>query len=125
MQNTVTNIDYKFNTWRISGEKAEGYSKMTYRLLNKNLQSDNLTGYKIGHILYLHHLKGMTAQDIKKHPVGYGSSVPTIKSVIKGFGRLSGVESLEAYEIAMYMIEHEPEELERLYSLKVTKGKSN
>lgn len=111
-------IDYKFNTWRVSGERAEVLSPLVYSLLNKNISAQYLNGYTIGHILYLHHIQGMTAQEIRQHSVGKGIPLETIKSVIKGFSQQAGLESVEAYEIAMYLIENEPESLESLYSPK-------
>ncbi|HDX9655147.1 TPA: hypothetical protein ROY23_005714 [Bacillus wiedmannii] len=44
-----------------------------------------------------------------------------IKSILKGFDKQSRVESYEVYDIAMYMIEHESETLEKMYSMTVTK----
>jgi len=110
-------INYKFNQYRVSGEKAEAWSPMAYKLINKNVASDTVNGFKVGNILYLHYLKGMTAQEIRKTSVGYGIPTNTIKSIIRGFGRQSNVESYEAYEVAMYMIEHEPEVLEQMYQV--------
>lgn len=109
-------INYKFNEWRQSGEKVEAWSPMAYRLLSKNVSADLVNGYKVGQVLYLHYIKGMSAKEIKQSPVGYGMSASLIQSIIKGFGRQSKVESFEAYDIAMYMVEHEPEVLERMYS---------
>ncbi|GIP62688.1 hypothetical protein J32TS6_12430 [Virgibacillus pantothenticus] len=109
-------INYKFNQWRQTGETSEAWSPMAYRLVAKNVGSDTLNGYKVGNIIYLHHLKGMTAQEIKETPVGYGISTATIKSVLKGFGRQSAVESFEAYDIAMYMVENEPGTMEQMYN---------
>lgn len=54
-------INFKFNQYRVSGKTAQAWSPMAYRLVNKNTQSENLSGFKIGHILYLHHVKGMTS----------------------------------------------------------------
>lgn len=113
-------IDYRFNEWRASRETAEKWSPMAYRLLSKNVSSEHTNGFRIGHILYLHHIKGLSAREIKQTPVGYGIATNMIKSIIKGFGRQSSYESLEAYEIAMYMIEHQPEVLEKMYQIKVS-----
>ncbi|MEC2400916.1 hypothetical protein ABES35_08475 [Bacillus subtilis] len=114
-------INYKFNQYRVSGETAEAWSPMSYRLINKNLVSDTVNGFKVGHILYLHHLKGMTVEDIRQTSVGRGIPTNTIKSILKGFGRQSNAESYEAYEIAMYMVQNEPETLEKMYKLTVIK----
>ena len=112
-------IDYRFNEWRISGEKAESWSPMAYRLINKNIDAEFLNGFNIGHILYLHHIKGLTASEIRRTSVGYGNSTNIIKSVLKGFGSQSGYESKESYKIAMYMIEYQPEVLKKMYGIKV------
>ncbi|MGF6947541.1 hypothetical protein QF028_000034 [Neobacillus sp. B4I6] len=110
-------INYKFNQYRVSGEATEEGSAMAYRLCSKNVTSEHISGYRVGQFLYLHHIKGMTAQDIKKTPVGYGIATNMIKSILKGFGRQSGTESVEAYEIALYMIECEPRLKMRMYLL--------
>lgn len=112
-------IDYRFNEWRISGEKAESWSPMAYRLINKNIDAEFLNGFNIGHILYLHHIKGLTALEIRKTSLGYGIATNIIKSVLKGFGNQSGYESKEAFKIAMHMIEHEPEVMDRMYNIQV------
>lgn len=49
--------------------------------------------------MYLHHLKGMNAKDIRQTSVGKGIPTNTIKSTLKSFGRQSNAESYEAYEI--------------------------
>ncbi|WHY84690.1 hypothetical protein QNH39_18825 [Neobacillus novalis] len=114
-------INYKFNQYRISGEQTEAWSPMAYRLISKNSASEHINGFKVGHILYQHHVKGLAAKEIRKTPVGYGLSTNLIKSVLKGFGSQSGIESKEAYEIAMYMLECEPETLEKMYRLTIIK----
>lgn len=113
-------IDYRFNEWRVSGEKADAWSPMAYRLLSKNV-SEYVSGYRIGQILYLHHVKGLTAKEIRQTSAGYGLAINLIKSVIKGFGRLSSSETKEAYEIAKYMVKNEPEVLERMFLVKASK----
>lgn len=110
-------LNYKFNQYRVSGEPVESWSPMAYRLVNKNAQSDSLNGFKVGHMLYLHHLKGMSAQEIRESSLGHGIAIATVKSVLKGFGRQSGVGALKAYDIAIYMIQNEPEVLEQMYKL--------
>jgi hypothetical protein len=64
----MSGINYRFNEWKQTGEPAEVWSPMSYRLISKNVQSQHFNGFKVGHILYLYHVKGMTAQEIKKHP---------------------------------------------------------
>ncbi|WP_047981680.1 hypothetical protein [Ornithinibacillus contaminans] len=109
-------INYRFNEWRNSGEPCDKWSPMAYRIVSKNTGSEQVNGFRIGHILYLHHIKGMTAKEIKE-VAGHGIATNMIKSILKGFGRLSGYESLEAYDIAMYLVECQPEVLEKMYSL--------
>ncbi|KGA98118.1 hypothetical protein AJ85_18565 [Alkalihalobacillus alcalophilus ATCC 27647 = CGMCC 1.3604] len=113
-------IDYRFNEWRVSGEQAEAWSPMAYRLCSKNSKTDLMNGYRVGDILYLHYLRGMTAKDIKQYSLGYGVSTAIIKSVLNGFGRQSGAEAKEAYQIGMYLVENEPEMLEKMYQIKVS-----
>lgn len=111
-------INYRFNEWRQTGETAEVWSPMAYRLVSKNAHVAHINGFNIGNVLYLHYVKGMTAQEIRKTPVGYGLATNLIKGILKGFSRGTykvGIDSLEAYEIAMYMIECEPETLEKMY----------
>lgn len=110
-------IDYKFNEWRISGGKAEAWSPMAYNLLSKNINSDAIKGFRIGHILYLHHIKGLSAKEIRQTPTSCGLNTNKIKSILRGFGSQSGVESKEAYQIAMYMIKNEPDVLKRMYQI--------
>lgn len=40
---------------------------MVYRLV-KNIRSDSVNGFKVGHILYLHHIKEFEAKEIRKTP---------------------------------------------------------
>lgn len=87
---------------------------MAYGLLSKNVASESVNGFKVGQILYLYHVRGKTAQEIMALP-------NLIKSILKGFDKQSRVESYEVYDIAMYMIEHESETLEKMYSMTVTK----
>lgn len=65
-------IEYRFNEWRASGEQVKEWSPMAYKLVSKNVQSNNADGFKIGQVLYLHHVKGMTASEIRKSSAGYG-----------------------------------------------------
>ncbi|OIU71204.1 hypothetical protein [Rossellomorea aquimaris] len=118
-------IDYRFNEWRVSGEKAEAWSPMAYRLLSKNATSEHLNGFRIGQMLYLHHIEGMSAKEIKHSPVGFGLNLTVINATLRGYKRKYmsvGVETIEAYDIAMYMIEHEPEVLERMYRVNISKN---
>ncbi|TCP30211.1 hypothetical protein EV207_10634 [Scopulibacillus darangshiensis] len=108
-------IDYGFNEFRVLGEKAEEWSPMAYRLVSKNMTA-KISGFRIGQVLYLHHIKGMSALEIKKAE-GFGLHTNMIKGILRGFGREAGAEALEAYTLAMYMIEHEPEMLEKMYQV--------
>ncbi|MFD4927699.1 hypothetical protein ACFWMS_02070 [Peribacillus butanolivorans] len=111
-------IDYKFNEWRVSGEQAEVWSPLAYRLYSKNVTSESVNGFRVGHILYLHHIKGMAAKEIKHSLVGFGLHLNLIKSILRGFRSRSanaGRETMEAYEIAMYLVECQPEMLEKMY----------
>lgn len=111
----MSGINYRFNEWRQSGEKAEKWSYMATRLVSKNSEIDRVNGYTIGQVLYLHHIKGMTALEIRKSPIGLGISLDLIKSMIKGFGVQASAEAKEAFDIAMYMVECEPESLAVIY----------
>ncbi|MCL1698319.1 hypothetical protein [Lysinibacillus sp. BPa_S21] len=111
----------KFNVWKVSGKQAEVWSPMACRLVSKNTISNYMTGYRIGQILYLHHIKGMSAPEIKK-VAGFGLNTNMIKSILRGFGKDAGIEAVEAYQIAMYMIEQEPEELEKLYQIQISRN---
>lgn len=112
---TATGINYKFNTWRLSGEQAEAWSNKAYDLLRYNADSDMFSGFMIGKVLYLHHERGMNAKQIKQQ-VG---QIPTntIKSITRGFNR-ANYESKMAYITAMEMLqdEHERAVLERMYN---------
>lgn len=57
-------IDYKFNQWRVSGEKAPQWSQKAYKLLKVNLNKNGYTGELLGVILYLYFVKGMTVSQI-------------------------------------------------------------
>jgi hypothetical protein len=113
----MSGINYRFNTWRESGDQAEEWSSKAYKLLNYNNQSSTLTGFKIGQVLYYYHLKGLQPKQIKDL-VGQGMSVHLIKGIIKGFGRTAGQESIIAYQTAMEMLQDEQERavLEKLYN---------
>ncbi|QPA33221.1 hypothetical protein ISX45_10300 [Anoxybacillus caldiproteolyticus] len=106
-------IDYKFNTWRVSGEKATVWSQKAYKLVRADV--GRISGATIGAILYLHHVKGMTASEIKNSPIAWGVSLPNIKGILKGFNSRANRESIEAYSIFMDMLETEPEMLDRLF----------
>jgi hypothetical protein len=108
-------IDYRLNEWRLSGEKATEWSQKSYKLLRTNLRADIITGARIGAILYFHHVKGLTASEIRKNPVGTGVPISTIKAILKGFNSRTGMESKEAYLIFMDMLDTEPEMLDRLF----------
>lgn len=113
-------IDYRFHEWRISGEQAEAWSPLAYRLVSKNVHSDSLNGFRIGLILYLHHIKGMTAKEIQAY-MANKMLLNMIKGVLKGFSnknQMAKPDSIEAYKIAMYMVEVQPEVLERMYQVK-------
>jgi len=113
----MSGINYKFNTWRESGNQAEEWSKKAYKLLSYNNQSDIISGFKIGQVLYYYHVKELQPKEIKKQ-IGQGMSVHLIKGIIKGFSRTAGQESITAYQIAMDMIKDEQERavLEKLYN---------
>jgi hypothetical protein len=118
-------IDYRFGEWRNNGEIADAWSPMAYRLLSKNIGSEQVNGFRIGHILYLHHIQGMEAKEIKQTSVGYGIATNMIKSILKGFRSKNGGagrESIEAYEIVMGMIQNEKERtiLEKMYQINVS-----
>lgn len=96
-------IDYRFNTYRISGEQAEAWIPLAYRLVSKNVHSDSLNGFRIGLILYLHHIKGMTAKEIQAY-MAYKMLLNMIKGVLNGFSNKNQVAK--------------PEVLERMYQVK-------
>ncbi|MDG5789661.1 hypothetical protein QA612_19575 [Evansella sp. AB-P1] len=114
----MSGINYKFNQWRQSGEQAQEWSSKAYKLLGCNTTSDTLNGYKIGKVLYLHHVKGLNAQEIRELSGKNGLPTNTVKSVIKGFSRQAGQESILAYNTAMEMLQDEQERavLERMYN---------
>ncbi|MEQ6375746.1 hypothetical protein RZN25_02735 [Bacillaceae bacterium S4-13-56] len=116
-------IDYKFNVWRVSGERAEAWSPRAYRLISYNQNSESMSGYTIGKVLYLHHLKRLDAKQIREQ---LENKIPInmIKGIIRGFNKkyqTAKTESYEAYAIAMYMVEHHPEELEKIYLFKISR----
>jgi hypothetical protein len=111
-------INYNFNKWRVSGETAEAWSPMAYQLISKNRNVEHLSGFRIGQVLYLHHIKGLSDKDINKLSYGYCKNITILRGILKGFRKKSvSRDSKEAYYIAMYMIEHEPEILERMYQM--------
>ena len=110
-------IDYRFNEWRVSGEKVETWSPMAYKLVSKCMNAERANGYRIGHILYLFYYKGLSYTEIKE-VAGQGLHMSLIKGIIKGFGKDASMESREAFKMAMYMIEHETEVLDKMYFIK-------
>jgi hypothetical protein len=109
-------LNIKFNTWNDSGETAEAWSPKAYLLLSFNQSTQSFSGYTVGKVLYLHHVKGLSAPDIKDK-IGSGYNVKMISSIIKGFGHQAGYESRMAYETAMDMLSNEAEleVLHRMY----------
>lgn len=109
-------IDYKFNTWRVSGEQAKTLSPRVYNLLRLNTFSDSHSGWRVGAILYLHHVKGLTATEIKKSLVGSRLPLQSVKSLINGINNKNvNPEIIEACQLFYKMLKDEPEMLERLY----------
>ncbi|GAB1799068.1 hypothetical protein [Priestia megaterium] len=108
-------INYKFNEWRVEGEKAKPFSGNGYKLLRCNLNSSILNGFTIGQVLYCHHVKGLSVSEIRKN-IGVALTGPMIRSVIKGFGRNAGWETIQAYNLFMEMLRDEPEVLDAIYS---------
>ncbi|MGG6431923.1 hypothetical protein ACPF7I_06245 [Anoxybacillus sp. D401a] len=103
-------INYKFNEWRVSGEKATAWSQKAYKLLRVNAdKSCVMSAHSVGTILYLHYVKGLTAQEIKKHSAGKMLLMTTIKGILRGS------HSPEVYCIFQDMLETEPEMLDRLF----------
>ncbi|EMI11501.1 hypothetical protein [Anoxybacillus gonensis] len=100
-------INYKFNEWRVSGEKATAWSQNAYKLAS--IEVGRMSGMTIGAVLYLHCVKGMNASEIRKSPVAYGMATATIRGIIRGS------YSPEAYSIFVDMLETEPEMLDRLF----------
>jgi hypothetical protein len=63
----------------------------------------------------------MTAKEIKHSLVGFGLHLNLIKSILRGFrsrGANAGRETMEAYEIAVYMVNCQPEMLEKMYQIR-------
>lgn len=114
-------IEYRFNEWRVSGGEAEVWSPMAYKLISKCINAERASGYKIGHILYLYYCKGLSNTEIKE-VAGQGLPMSLIKGIVRGFGKDASMEAREAFKIAMYMIEHETEVLDRMYFVKTDIG---
>lgn len=115
-------INYSFNEWRVAGETAEAWSPMAYRLISKNKNVEHLSGFRIGQVLYLHHIKGLSDKEINQISYGYSKNITIIRGILRGFSKKSvSRDSKEAYYIAKFMIVNEPEVLERMYNTKVNK----
>ncbi|MBU8690574.1 hypothetical protein KM918_25080 [Priestia megaterium] len=99
-------IDYKWNIYRISGEKAPELSKRAYKLLSANVGM--FTAQQVGEVLYLYHVKEMPAKEIKKR----FSFIPhqTFRAILRN------TFNPEASYMFFEMLEHEPEMLELLFT---------
>jgi hypothetical protein len=106
-------INYKFNIWRVSGEQATVWSEKAYKLVRADV--GRLSVATIGAILYMHHVKGMTASEIKKHSVSNGLGISAIRAILKGFGDRASQSTKEAYYLFFDLLENEPEMLDILF----------
>jgi len=106
-------IEYRFNEWRISGEKATIWSPKVYQLLRLNASNEDINGFNIGKILYYHHVKGFSPPEVKD--VVKGFNLIKIKSILRGFGRHAGYESVQAYNTFMELLRDEPEMLDVVF----------
>lgn len=110
-------INYKFNTWQVSGEQGQEWSKKAYKLLSLNSHLETLSGWRIGAVLYFHQVKGMTASEIKKSPLGIGIPKTSIVNLLKEKpSKYATNETSEAKQLFYNMLETEPQMLDVLYS---------
>ncbi|GMO00641.1 hypothetical protein [Parageobacillus thermoglucosidasius] len=106
-------IDYRFNEWMVSGEKATVWTEKAYKLAR--IEVGRVSGMTIGAVLYLHYVKGRTAGEIRKHSVSNGLGISTVRAILRGFGDRASQATKEAYSIFMDMLENEPEMLDVLF----------
>ncbi|KAB2334130.1 hypothetical protein [Bacillus mesophilum] len=106
-------IHYLFNTWRVSENQASVFSQKSYNLLRINTESKGYTGEILGAILFLHYVKGLTASEIRKTPIGYTIPSVHIKSILKGSF------NPKAYNLFMDLLETEPEMLDNLFNTNI------
>jgi|GEM_PF-6330622 len=98
-------IDYKFNTYRVSGEKAQELSRTAYQLMRSG--NAMVSGQLLGEILYSSRVEGKSHKEIKQR-FPYLSQM-----IIKGL--LRGTYAPDTFSLFCYMEEHEPEMLDRLF----------
>lgn len=111
-------MDYRFNTWRVSGEKAEEWSLLAYRLMRVNILAERNTGIRLGAVLYQHYVKGMSPSQIRKSPIGIGLPVTSITAIIRGYNVRGDFNSTaEVYNLFQHMLETEPEMLDMLFKI--------
>lgn len=98
-------VNYKFNQWYVSGEQTTEYSKLGYELLRQ--QVGTLTGDVLGEMLYRHFVKGQSPKQIQRALKQI--TTPAVKGLMKG------KYSPKAYSVFMFMLETEPEVLDRMF----------
>ncbi|WP_182006114.1 hypothetical protein [Priestia aryabhattai] len=99
-------IDYRFNEWRISGEKAPELSKRAYQLLRST--EGVFSAQQVGEVLYLYYVKQIPKQEIRKR---FNFMPQQIVTAI-----FSNRFNVGACTMFFEMLEHEPEMLELLFS---------
>jgi NAD-dependent SIR2 family protein deacetylase len=104
-------IDYRFNTWRVSGETAPTWSETAYKLVRAG--RGIYSGQQLAEVLYKHYVEDMTAQELNRaYP---HMSYQHIKTT------LSGRYNPEVKYLFMQMLEQEKDTLEMLFTT-TTKG---
>lgn len=100
-------IDYRFNTYMVSNDKAPIWTERAYKLVR--CRNKIVTGQMAGDILYRYYVQNMTASQINTN---YSFiSIFNIKAMLRG------TLLPEAYVIFMEMLEHEPEMLDNIFKL--------
>lgn len=102
----MANIEYRFNEWRISKDKAHGLSQRAYQFLRST--EGVYSAQQVGEVLYLYHIKKLPAKEIRKT----FSFIP-YQTITAIFNNRCNVG---ACIIFFEMMEHEPEMLELLFN---------
>lgn len=108
-------LDYRFNEYRGSKEQVTNWTKRAYQLMR--IESGYFSGQTMGEMLYSHFVKGETLKEISNRYRGF--SYQHIRTI------LSGRFSPEAFIIFHEMLEHEPEVLDDIYTVKTIRGGTN
>jgi hypothetical protein len=98
-------IDYQFNIYRISKEKAPQLSATAYELMRAG--RGVYTGQQIGELLYKAKIEGVPFKELNK--MYYQIPYQNIKAM------LSGSFAPDAYAYFCYMVENEKEILDRMF----------